>query len=87
MPKHRPPGVTSADRRLDRCPIEVCDPWMWTAINTWHSWSVFGGLPCAGAISDQPARLLEAIGIVESESRLVQAYRQERETERAKMRR
>lgn len=86
MPKGRPPGVGAADRRLDRCPMDACEEWMWGAINYWHAWSVFGGLPNPGSLAEQPSRILDAIGIIESEAALVRAYRTERATERAKRR-
>ena len=85
LPTTRPSSVHPVDRRVSRCPLTYCDPWMWSAINTWHVWSTFGSLPDHGPLGEQPARLLEAISIIDSESTLVQAYRSEVASRRAKM--
>jgi hypothetical protein len=59
---------------------------MWAAIHQWNSWATFKALPSPGPLSEQDARLLAAIGIIESESTLVSHYRMEVETERARRR-
>ena len=50
----------------------------------WHSWTTFKGLPLPGSLSEQPARLLEAISVLEGESMLYSMRRQEIAASRAR---
>ncbi len=86
MPRDRAPGCHAVDRRVSGCPLVVCEPWMWAAIQTWNDWSTFRALPNEGPLSNQPARLLSALSIIESESHLVRAYEQEIQMRRANRR-
>ena len=75
------------DRKISRCPLKACDPWMWASIQQWSAWSTFKGMPGPGSLSEQDARLVDAIGIIESESGLISAHYAEVESERARRRR
>jgi hypothetical protein len=59
---------------------------MWSAIHQWNAWSRFKSLPHPGPLSEQDARLLDAIGIIENESALISAHHAEIESERARRR-
>jgi len=84
IPKSRPEGCHPVDRRMSRCPVRECEPWIWSAIHQWGAWSTFGGLPFPGSISEQPARILDAIRILASESALMAAYYSERAASHAR---
>jgi hypothetical protein len=86
IPRDRPQGCHPVDRRLSACPLKECDPWVWSAVHTWNSWTTFGGSPVPGALSQQPARLLDALAIIDAESALVRAYHSEVQARRSKMR-
>lgn len=86
LPKSRPTGCHPVDRKISRCPLKECDPWIWSAIHQWSAWSRFKGLPEDGPLSQQDARLLDAIGIIDNESQLVSAHYSEVESERARRR-
>jgi hypothetical protein len=86
IPRDRPQGCHPVDRRLSACPLRECDPWVWSAVHTWNSWTTFGGSPAPGALSEQPARLLDALAIIDAESALVRAYHSEVQARRSKMR-
>ena len=84
LPKSRPDGCHPVDRRISRCPLKACDPWMWSAIQHWSTWSTFKSLPYPGSIAEQPSRLLDAIRILESESALLSAHYSERIMDRSR---
>ena len=86
LPRSRPSDCQPFDRRMTTCPIRDCEPWMWSAIHEWSAWTRFKSLPHPGSLSEQDARLMDAIGIIDSESMLISAHHSEIEMQRARRR-
>lgn len=53
----------------------------------WSYWRLLGGMPSAGAVDEQSARVCEAFAVLDAESDLLSAYRHEEAMRRSKAKR
>jgi hypothetical protein len=65
-------ALSPSDRRFSGCPVRDCDGWIWEALSAWNSWRALGRpLLVPGALSEQPARLADALRILDDEQEVI----------------
>ena len=69
----RPTGVHTQDHRIDGCPVKVVRAEEWSLLRLWSAWRTVGGPPYPGSAVEQPARVVEAIQVLEGERMLIEA--------------
>lgn len=67
--------TSSPSASFERCPWSQMGPPEEICLSWWTSWRTSGALPYEGAASEQPAYVLEAIELCESEALTTQAER------------
>jgi hypothetical protein len=67
--------------------LHEVDPSIWRLLNVWNAWKQLGGMPGAGSVEDQEAKLIDAFSVLDSESDMIQAHAQELDQRRASSRR
>ena len=82
-PKHRPQGFRVADRRGCTCP-ERAPSRIGLAVRRWVDARRGNGLPAPGHVSEQPAWLFDAFGVLDEELAVIQAALQEAQHAKAK---
>ena len=86
-PRERPSGIHPERARATSCPNESVAPDLWGLIHTWSYWRLLGGMPSAGALDEQSARVCEAFAVLDAESDLLAAYHSEEAIRRSKVKR
>lgn len=80
-PKFRPAGVRVEDRRICSCP-ERLPARIWSAVRRWQDARRGNGLPEPGHVTEQPAWLLSAFGVLDGEWSLIELSMQEEQQKR-----
>lgn len=66
-------SLAPSDRSINGCPPRDCDGWIWDAIASWRSWRSLGRpLLVPGALVNQPARLSDALRILDEEADVIE---------------
>ena len=61
-------SLSPRDRQISRCPLDVCEDWIWDALDTWDDWRAAGRPLLVGtSLAEQPARLMRALSILDGE--------------------
>jgi hypothetical protein len=65
-------SLVPSDRQFSGCPERDVDSWIWQALSSWQSWKAMQRpLLVPGALEDQPARLVDALRILDDESEVI----------------
>jgi hypothetical protein len=76
-------SLVPSDRQTNGCPERDSEAWIWEAISTWRSWTALGRpLLVSGALMDQPARLSDALRILDDEQEVIRMAHAEELRER-----
>ena len=72
---------------MTACPLQYIHPRDWGLIELWQAWTVVGGLPFPGAVTDQDALTIDALQVLGHEVQLLEGYYTSQAEKRAAARR
>ena len=69
-----PDGVHREDRSCTVGPLQYIHPRDWGLVELWQAWTVGGGLPFPGSVSEQDAKTIDALQVLGHEVQLLEGY-------------